>query len=168
MRVEQDTVVNAPCDEVWDFITDPDNYTRFFTGITRWEPEGRKKRGLGARYRMRMAVGSAELGGLIEVVEYEERADMAWTSVTGIDHRGRWRLRERGTNRTAVTFRLSWNAPGGLLGWMSDRLSAPFVKRNLRTATEALKRQVESRYAEKLRQARQTPKKKKKRARSTA
>ena len=167
MRVEQNTVMNAPCTEVWEFITDPANYTRFFTGITRWEPEGRKKRGMGARYRMRMAVGSAELGGLIEVVEYDEPGDMAWTSVTGIDHRGRWRLRERGPNRTAVTFRLSWNAPGGLLGWMSDRLSAPFVSRNLRSATEALKRQVESQYAESLRRARDKPAKKK-RARSTA
>ena len=166
MRVEQKIVVNAPCDEVWAFITEPENYPRFFTGITRWEPEGRKKRGPGARYKMRMAVGSAELGGLIEVVEYDEPRDMAWTSVTGIDHRGRWRLRSRGPNRTAVTFRLSWNAPGGLLGWMSDRLSAPFVGRNLRSATEALKRQVESRHVEKLQRARSKPAKK--RARSTA
>ena len=152
MRLEQKCVVNAPREAVWDFITDPGNYTAFFTGITRWEPEGRKKRGLGARYLMRIAVGSAELGGLIEVVEFDEPADMAWTSVTGIDHRGRWRLRERAANRTTVTFRLSWNAPGGLLGWLSDQLSAPFVKRNLRSTLEALKRQVETRHAEEGRQ----------------
>ena len=168
MRVEQQTVVNAPREEVWAFITDPDCYTRFFTGITRWEPQGRRKRGMGARYMMRIAVGSAELGGLIEIVEYDEPGDMAWTSVTGIDHRGRWRLRDRGSDRTAVTFRLSWNAPGGLLGWMSDQLSAPFVRRNLRSATEALKRQVESAYVEKQRRARAKPAKKKRAARSTA
>lgn len=167
MRVEQKIVVNAPRDEVWDFITDPANYSTFFSGITRWDVEGRKKKGLGARYRMLMHVGSAEVGGLIEVVEFDAPADMAWTSVLGIDHRARWRLRERGPNRTAVTFRISYTAPGGLLGWLADQLSSPFVARNLRSAVEGLKRQVESTHAE---AARRTARKKsaKKRARSTA
>ena len=43
---------------------------------------------------MRMHVGSADVGGLIEVVEYHPPGDLAWTSITGIDQRGRWRLRE--------------------------------------------------------------------------
>ena len=43
---------------------------------------------------MRMRVGSADIGGLIEVVECDPAADLAWTSITGIDQRGRWRLRE--------------------------------------------------------------------------
>jgi uncharacterized membrane protein len=171
MRVEQKVVVNAPREAVWDFITEPANYTRFFTGITRWDCESRKKKGCGARYAMRMAVGSAEIGGLIEVVEFDEPADMAWTSVTGIDHRGRWRLRERGPNRTLVQFRLSWNAPGGMLGWLSDQFSAPFVKRNLRSAVESLKRQVEAELAAKAQRAARAPAKKraaKKRAARTA
>ena len=52
-------------------------------------------------------VGAAEIGGLIEVVEWDEGRDLAWTSVLGIDQRGRWRLRER--PRTA--------APGSSSGW---------------------------------------------------
>ena len=68
MRVERELVVNAPRQQVWDYVTDPANYTLFFSGITRWEVEGRKKRGFGARYRMLMRVGSAEVGGLVEIV----------------------------------------------------------------------------------------------------
>ena len=50
---------------------------------------------------------SAEIGGLVEVVEYDEPRDLAWTSVTGIDQRGRWRLRERAAaHRTHVELRL--------------------------------------------------------------
>ena len=49
---------------------------------------------MGSRYRMRMHVGSADVGGLVEVVELDENRDLAWTSVTGIDQRGRWRLRD--------------------------------------------------------------------------
>ena len=37
--------------------------------------EGDQEPGLGARYRMLLRVGSAEVGGLIEVVEYDEPRD---------------------------------------------------------------------------------------------
>ena len=154
MRVEQDLVVNAPREDVWAYVTDPGNYTDFFSGITRWEVEGRKRRGCGARYRMLMHVGSAEVGGLVEIVEFEEPGDMAWTSVMGVDQRGRWRLRSHGPNRTSVMFRLSYHAPGGLLGWLSDQLSAPMVRNNIHHALENLKRHIESEGAEEARGAR--------------
>jgi uncharacterized membrane protein len=157
MRVERALVVNAPREQVWTYVTDPDNYRQFFSGITRWDVEGRKKRGCGARYRMLMRVGSAEVGGLVEVVEFEEPGDMAWTSVLGLDQRGRWRLREHGPNRTSVMFRLSYHAPGGLLGWLSDQLSAPMVRNNIHHALENLKRHIESEGAEHARRGRSTP-----------
>lgn len=163
MRVEKELVINAPRDVVWERITDPGNYTDFFSGITRWEVEGRRKRGCGARYRMLMHVGSAEVGGLVEVVEFDEPGDMAWTSVMGVDQRGRWRLRERGPNRTSVMFRMSYHAPGGLLGWLSDQLSAPMVRGNVNSTLQNLKRQIESELAEEARATR-TPKPRKRAA----
>jgi uncharacterized membrane protein len=166
MRVERELVVNAPREVVWDYITDPANYTAFFSGITRWEVDGRKRRGCGARYRMLMRVGSAEVGGLVEVVEFEEPGDMAWTSVLGVDQRGRWRLRDRGPNRTSVMFRLSYHAPGGLLGWLSDQLSAPTVRGNVRHTLENLKRHIESDQAEQARVKRRPPAKRRSTARA--
>ena len=64
-------------------------------GITRFDQKGEQEPGVGARYSMRMRVGSADVGGLIEIVEYDENRDMAWTSITGIDQRGRWRVPRR-------------------------------------------------------------------------
>ena len=58
------------------------------------------------------AGASAEIGGLVEVVEYDEPRDLAWTSVTGIDQRGRWRLRARSAHRTHVELRLSYGVSG--------------------------------------------------------
>jgi uncharacterized membrane protein len=167
MRVERETVINAPREVVWEQITDPARYTKFFAGMTRWDVEGRRKRGLGARYRMHMRVGSADVGGLVEVVEFDEPSDMAWTSVLGMDQRGRWRLREHGPNRTAVMFRLSYHAPGGLLGWLSDQLSAPIVRRHVHGTLESLKRQIESSQAESARRS-PAPAKGRRRTRASA
>jgi uncharacterized membrane protein len=70
---------------------------------------------------------------------------MAWTSVTGIDQRGRWRLRETTTpDRTRVELRLSYGVAGsGLMGWAAERVAAPTVGRHLRRSLHQLKRQVE-------------------------
>ena len=97
---------------------------RFMAGITRGSRQRRRGRspGVGSRYSMRMRVGSADVGGLVELVEYDPPRDLAWTSITGIDQRGRWRLRDAGDGCTRVTLRLSYGAPGGLLGAVADRL----------------------------------------------
>jgi uncharacterized membrane protein len=142
MRVEESIVVDAPCEDLWDKVSDPEFHASI-PSITRWEVEGRKKRGLGARYQMRMSVGSAQVGSLVEIVEWDPPKDLAWTSLMGIDQRVRWRLREREDGKTKVTFRLSYQAPGGLLASLSDRVGAPMVRRNLRDALELLKREVE-------------------------
>src|SRR3954466_13586641 len=143
MRVEQTISIDASPDEVWDLITDPEIYNRVLTGISRFDVEGTKQRGLGARYSMRMHVGSAEVGGLVEVVEFDPPRDMAWTSVMGLDHRVRWRLREQDDGSTRVTFRLSYQSPGTLLGTIADYVSAPIVGNNLSESLERLKAEIE-------------------------
>ena len=144
MRVAARISISAPAASIWEFVADPSSYLHFMSGITRWEVAGDEATGMGARYRMLMTVGSADIGGLVEVVEWNPGMDMAWVSVTGIDQRGRWRLRERDHRRTDVELRLSYGVAGtGLSGWLAERIAAPTVSGNLRKSLQQLKRQVE-------------------------
>ena len=106
-------------------MSDPRCYRRFMHHVTELTHKGGPERGLGARFTIHLRVGSADVGGLVEVVEFDEPADLAWTSVTGIDQRLRWRLRETDDHRTRVTLRLAYEAPGGLLGTLSEQVSKP-------------------------------------------
>ena len=143
MRVNARISITAPAESIWEFVADPSRYLHFMSGVTRWEVAGDEDNGMGARYRMLMTVGSADIGGLVEVVEFNPCMDMAWVSVTGIDQRGRWRLRER-EHRTDVELRLSYGVAGaGLAGWVAERLAAPTVGGHLRRSLQQLKRQVE-------------------------
>lgn len=144
MRIAEQIEVSAPREAVWRMIADPARVLDFMSGVTRWEVKGEPRQGLGARYRMLMRVGSAEVGGLIEIVEYKHASDLAWTSVTGLDQRARWRLRERPHGRTHVEFRISYGvAGGGIGGWISEHVAAPAVREHLRRSLRQLKRQVE-------------------------
>jgi carbon monoxide dehydrogenase subunit G len=146
MRIEERITVAVEPDAVWDYVTDPANYTDFMEGITRWEVAGRLDRGLGARYRMLMQFGSAQVGGLIEVVEWRPPAHMAWSSVTGLDQRGRWLLRDTGDGSTRVTFRFAAGvAGGGIAGLISERIAARSLRPRFRHTLLNLKRDLEGR-----------------------
>lgn len=144
MRVAASVHVPAPIDLVWATVSDPERALDFMSGVTRWEAAGERPRGLGARYRVLMHIGSAEIGGLVEVVEWAPPFELAWTSVTGIDQRGRWRLRQASGGRTRVELRLAYGVAGsGLWGWLAERIAAPTVGAHARRSLEQLRRLVE-------------------------
>ena len=144
MRINGNIEVSAPIDLVWSIVTDPECVLNFMSGVTRWEVVSGKPTGIGARYQTLLRVGAAEVGGLIEVVEWVPPSEFAWTSVTGVDQRGRWRLRERPHNRTRVELRLAYGVAGaGLIGWVAERVAAPTVSGHVRRSLRQLKRLVE-------------------------
>ena len=144
MRVAASIEMNAPPALVWEYVSAPERYLDFMSGVTRWSVDSERPTGMGARYRMLLRVGSAEVGGLIEVVEFKPGRDLAWTSVTGIDQRGRWRIRERDGGGSRVELRLQYGVAGaGLSGWVAEMLAARTVRGHLSRTLRQLKRQVE-------------------------
>ncbi|MBV8982407.1 MAG: SRPBCC family protein [Acidimicrobiia bacterium] len=136
--------VAAPPEAVWAIISDPERMLSFMSGVTRWEVASDEPIGLGARYRMLFRVGSAEIGGLIEIVEFHPPRDMAWTSVTGLDQRGRWRVRQAAGGRTRVELRLAYGVAGaGPAGWIAEYVAAPIVKGHINRSLQQLRRLVE-------------------------
>ncbi len=156
MRVNRSITVSAPPEAVWRFVSDPSHYLHFMDGITRWEVVGRRRTGLGARYRVLMHVGSAEIGGLVEVVEHVPGRELAWASVTGTEQRGRWRLRPDSDNptHTRVELRLGGNAAGGIAGQIAGWVARPTISRHMQRSLRELRRQVQH---EQQRSASRTP-----------
>jgi uncharacterized membrane protein len=144
MRVQRQCVIDANRDDVWKVVSDPDRYPEFMPNLARWEAINDGPFRLGSRYTVHWKIGSVPVGGVIEVVEFDEPRDLAWTSITGITIRGRFRLRDAGDGRTKVTFRLSYQAPGGILGLIADRVATRQVGRNLTETLKNLKTQLES------------------------
>jgi uncharacterized membrane protein len=144
MRATARTQIAAPIDAVWKIVSDPTRALSYMSCVTRWEVVSDEPTGLGARYRMLLRVGSAEVGGLIEVVEFDQPCDLAWTSVTGVDQRGRFRLRRERNGRTRVELRLAYGVAGsGIFGLIAERIAAPIVRGHLRRSLQQLKRLVE-------------------------
>jgi uncharacterized membrane protein len=144
MRIEESVTIAAPRDKVWETVSDIAKASVFLEGIRFWTIEGEKSTGERARYKVRIKAGSAEVGGVVELIEWDPPHELAWTSITGIDQRGRWILHDRG-NRTEVIFRLGYQVPGGLFALVADRIGSRTVRRHVRGSLGALKRMLEVR-----------------------
>ena len=128
----------AAASEIWELVTDPDNYDALLARDHAARARGTKQERARARAsRCGCAIGSADIGGLVEVVECDETRDMAWTSITGIDHRVRWRLRESDDGRhEGDAAAVAGTRPGGLLGNVADRLVGADGRDDTRGNTE--------------------------------
>jgi uncharacterized membrane protein len=142
MRVEESILIAAPREEVWPYVSEPERYSNFMVG-SRWDPvPGEPVSGLRARFEICIEVGSTDLGGTVEVIEWDPPHELSWTNITGIDQRGRWILRDR-NGRTDATIRVSYQVPGGILALVASQLGKPIIRRDLRQSLAALKDLIE-------------------------
>lgn len=144
MRVERQLTVKADRHTVWRLVGDPNRYPTFMPNLERWETITESPVEIGSRYTVHWKIGASPVGGVIELVEFDPARDLAWLSITGVSTRGRFRLRDAGPNRTTVTFRLSYQSPGGLLGLIADRVASRQVGQTLATTLENLRNIIES------------------------
>jgi uncharacterized membrane protein len=143
MRVQRQCVINADRDRVWKVVSDPGCYPEFMASLERWKTLTDGAAGLGARYTVHWLVGSVPIGGTVEVVEFDAPRELSWIGLTGVSQRGRFRLRETGDGRTKVTFRLSYESAGNILGLIADRVAARQVGRNMSQTLVNLRQMVE-------------------------
>jgi uncharacterized membrane protein len=144
VRIEEKVTINASRERVWTAVSDISVADAYLDGMRFTPVEGEPSTGLRARYAVRAHVGSAEVGGIVEIVEWDPPHELAWTSITGIEQRGRWIL--HGTDRrTEVIFRLGYQSPGGILALVADRIGGRMVRGNVRRSLGALKRMLEVR-----------------------
>jgi uncharacterized membrane protein len=87
-------------------------------------------------------VGPVPIGADVEIVELTPDRELAWTSLTGIDQRFRFRLRELGPKRTRVVLRFGYSSPGPL-GLLADLASYGRVRATLRRLLVAVKSEAE-------------------------
>ena len=142
--IRRSIVVAAPRGKVFDLVDDPGCYPEFFVGITKWEPRSRKRRGVGAKYRVLMQVGSIEAGGTIRVTERTPNRSIEWTWEQGIHQEGRWAVEDT-DGGTELALEVRYDLSGGPLGRLVEQLTGRIVERNLWATLLAARRLVESR-----------------------
>jgi uncharacterized membrane protein len=142
MRIEETVEVDAPIARVWKLIEDPAALTHLDDGLSVEADPETPKSGLHARYRVLWRIGPVPIGADVEIVELTPGRELAWTSLTGIEHRFRFRLRELEGGRARLVLRFGYNSAGPL-GILADLASYGRVRTTLRRLLAAVKSEAE-------------------------
>jgi uncharacterized protein YndB with AHSA1/START domain len=142
MRLEESIEVDAATERVWQLIEDPAALAGLDDGLRIEADPETPKSGLHARYRVLWRVGPVPIGADIEIVEFTPGRELAWTSLTGIDHRFRFRLRELDGGRARLVLRFGYSSAGPL-GPLADLASYGRVRATLRRLLVAVKSEAE-------------------------
>lgn len=143
MRLQRRVEIDAARDAVWKLVSDPACYPKFMANLERWDSVTEGPVGVGSRYTGHWKIGSVPVGGVIEIVEFDDARDLAWIGITGVTQRGRFRLRDCPDGRTKVNFRMSYEAPGGVLGLVADWVAARQVGGTMSKTLENLRKLAE-------------------------
>lgn len=137
--------IAAPPDDVFDFVDDWRQATRYLRRLVLWElvdPDGGT--GVGAVFRVGIDAGGKKLNGRLEVTEYSRPSIISIRSIDGPRVIGGWTFTPE-RDGTRVELRASYEMPGGIAG----RLVGAFISRSgqgdLDASLRELKRLVEAR-----------------------
>jgi uncharacterized membrane protein len=142
MRIEEGIEIDATTDRVWRLIEDPAALSGLDDGLSIQADPQTPDGGLHARYRMLVHVGPVPIGSDVEIVELIPGRELAWTSLTGVDHRFRFRLRELDGGRARLVLRFGYSSPGPF-GLLADLASFGRVRATMRRLLIALKAEAE-------------------------
>ena len=144
MRIEESRKTAATPAAIWNLIRDPAAIGELSERISVRPLDGDAEFGARSRYRVLLDFGAAPVGSNVEVVEYVPERELAWTSITGVDHRFRLRLRAAADgSATNLTLRFGYTSPG-VLGSLADLAAFRSVQSILREAIGNLVARAES------------------------
>lgn len=140
-RLHRSLLIDREPRAVFALISDPERASDFFVGLTRWEPRSRRRRGLGARFKVLMRVGSIEAGGLVRVTGWRPDELIEWESEAGITQRGRWSIRPAtGGTELHLEIEFELEGPGSRL---VEAIAGRMVGRNMTATMLAVRRLLE-------------------------
>ena len=136
--------IDASVEEVFEYVDDWRNPTKFMRGLGRWEPvDPGRDRGVGARFAVILKAGPVNLKGEIEVTEHEPPLRLAYRSVAGIKLAGTWSFSADGEG-TLAELTNTFELPGGIPGRVLRKVVQSQGQRDLVASLAELKRLVET------------------------
>jgi len=114
--------INAPVEDIFNFVTDPRNTIKYSPQFTKFEPVGPQEQGLGAKVEAAGNYMGVTVKTTLEVTEFEPNKRFVSRSTTGVKSTTIWEFREISPDKTEVKFTSDYSMPGRGLGWLLDKM----------------------------------------------
>jgi uncharacterized membrane protein len=96
-KVENSTVVDRPAAEVFAFVDDYKNTTKYLVGMTEYKPTTKQVSGKGSRFKLvKKTTGLPDIKSEIEITAWEQDKRIDFESVSGFENGGSYTFTPRG------------------------------------------------------------------------
>lgn len=144
--IDEEIVIDRPRDEVWAFISVPENTPLYSSNVIEYSQESAGAREKGARDRGKVKVAGRSFDFVQEVIEYREDETVTWRSLEapmGMSWELTQELQDAGDGGTRVHFHQEATL-GGFFGKMGEGLVTRMYSRDIQGSLENLKLLLES------------------------
>ena len=143
-RFKARTFIQRPPEDVFDFIADYRHVPRVLEGVTRWEPIGRKARGVGARYQVEMRTFGLPLSAVLRLDGWRRPERISWVSEGGpVPQSGGWTFTPR-DGGVELELEMAYSPPAPALTHVIAGRLERLVKRRLATALDRIRSELET------------------------
>jgi uncharacterized membrane protein len=140
--------IEVPVETVFAYVDDHKNTTKYMKDLTKWKPVGEQTHGKGAHFDVAMKAGPKVLESDVLITQWTENKVIAWKSEHGFKQTGKWAFRPK-AGGTEATFDMEYEFGGGIAGKVLAKVAEPFVKMNIESSVDELKKQTEKLGAKK-------------------
>jgi uncharacterized membrane protein len=143
IHVEQQTAVEAPVGDVFDYMDRPRNQPEITPSLTRSEAVEVLPNG-GKRVAYTYTFGGVDFDGHVEAVEYEPESQITWEMTGDLEGGLEWNF-EASNGRTTVTYGARYGLPVSVpvLDVVLEPLAEWYNEREIRITLENLRSRLE-------------------------
>lgn len=134
--------IDAPVETVFAYVDDHKNTTKYMKDLTKWKPVGEQTHGKGSHFEVAMKAGPKVLESSVLITQWTENKVIAWVSQSGFKQTGKWAFKAK-PGGCEATFDMEYEFGGGIAGKVLAKAAEPFVKMNIESSVDELKRQTE-------------------------
>jgi uncharacterized Fe-S cluster-containing radical SAM superfamily protein/uncharacterized membrane protein len=134
-RIVRTIKIHAPVSKVFDYVTDPENWTHYVTGLVDIRNLSTKTLRAGTKYEWTYRMLGINLDGKGKVIELQKDKKFAMEMEGAFPIRETFRFQGDPEN-TELTFEIRYDVPGKVLGVIANRLL--IEKMNVREAAAVL------------------------------
>ena len=136
--------VRTTAERAFDYFADYRHVADVLEGVSRWEPIGTKREGVGARYRVEMQTLGLPLRNVLRLDRWRRPEEIGWVSESGlIKQDGRFTFTPAGQG-VKIELRIAYEPPASVIGTAIGRRLDPMVRGRLQRALERIREVLEA------------------------
>jgi Polyketide cyclase / dehydrase and lipid transport len=136
------TVKSSP-ERAFDYFADHRHVAEVLEGVTRWEPNGAKTGGVGARYNVELVAFGLPLRSVLRLNRWRRPEEIGWVSESGLIKQDGGFTFEKVPAGVRIELRIAYEPPASFLGAALARPLDRMVRQRLKRALERIRERLE-------------------------